>query len=735
MRSYARYLLALSALFAQQEGWCGFREYEEILLREAPEIRLREALLEQARKLIGHRRAQHENLRCITSQHVIPVVVHVIYSDASNMIPFERVWGQMLRVFEDFRRVPETSGYSDAGADSEIEFSLATKDPNGRPSTGVVYWRFDAAPLNWTSPDFCRETQDESMKRATAWDPSKYLNIWVVPRLCIDPSRGTNCTECNRVAGYAYYPTAPAARFGTVIGANFFWGSGGGRADRTLVHELGHNLWLAHTFENGCGTTDCQNSGDRVCDTPPTSQASGNFVVRRQNTCTNDSPDQPDNLRNYMEYVPDADMTHFTEGQIDRAYTAISSNTLLTPLVQPNLRLLTGTGPYGYVKAYFTAWPPVACVGQPVRLYSYSMGMPHLYNWTLTGRRETYTATTQCPTFTITQADTYTVRLIVENLSGRRDTLIKDKYLVIQDAALPLPYRESFESSSFPPVHSYIYNPDRRQTWHRTTSALPPHGAYGQSPSSAALRFFDYRHYHEKDSWITPPLDLSPYTRPEVQIRLRFSYAYACLTYENTGGTPPSYRTDYEDMLSIYVSADCGNTWQKVWEKAGRALATIPNSCIEAVGSIPNTARFSPDTHRWRTDTILITSFKGNRRVRIRFEGTGGWGNNLFIDSIVVDTFHRFVPNNPSYLPTSASFVENSYVYENKLHLRLRYTLPYLSLSLYDIGGREVWHFTEVSLPAGESTFSLPQGLSEGVYFLRIEGAGEIHTLKYWHSP
>ncbi|GIV25652.1 MAG: hypothetical protein KatS3mg026_1344 [Bacteroidia bacterium] len=25
----------------------------------------------------------------------------------------------------------------------EIEFSLATKDPSGNPTTGVVYWRYD----------------------------------------------------------------------------------------------------------------------------------------------------------------------------------------------------------------------------------------------------------------------------------------------------------------------------------------------------------------------------------------------------------------------------------------------------------------------------------------------------------------------------------------------------------------------------------------------------------------
>lgn len=104
------------------------------------------------------------------------------------------------------------------------------------------------------------------MKTATAWPHDRYLNIWVVPAIC---GFSGDCADCSGIAGYAYYPDIGAPWYGSVVAAQFIGGSLTGRGGRTLVHELGHNLGLAHPFEGGCGTTDCHTSGDEVCDTPP----------------------------------------------------------------------------------------------------------------------------------------------------------------------------------------------------------------------------------------------------------------------------------------------------------------------------------------------------------------------------------------------------------------------------------------------------------------------------------
>lgn len=52
----------------------------------------------------------------------------------------------MQRLFEDFRRIPGRLGFTPKGVDMDIDFSLATLAPDGQPTTGIVYWRYDAPP-------------------------------------------------------------------------------------------------------------------------------------------------------------------------------------------------------------------------------------------------------------------------------------------------------------------------------------------------------------------------------------------------------------------------------------------------------------------------------------------------------------------------------------------------------------------------------------------------------------
>lgn len=225
----------------------------------------------------------------------IPVVVHVIQNTSgTGNLSNALVQSQITVLNEDFRAIASTPGAG--GVDTKIEFFLATTDPNGAPTTGIVHytnntWFADAGNY-WTT---------------TAWNTARYLNIYT-----------------NQAGGaLGYVPDLPQG--GGVLGTSADRvvieyrafgrpGLGGSPYDRgrTASHEVGHYLGLFHTFDSGCGTASCYTTGDRICDT--TSEANARFGCPVGAV----SCGTPDPIRNYMDYTDDTCMTGFTAEQARR---------------------------------------------------------------------------------------------------------------------------------------------------------------------------------------------------------------------------------------------------------------------------------------------------------------------------------------------------------------------------------------------------------------------------------
>ena len=138
---------------------------------------------------------------------------------------------------------------------------------------------------------------------------SGYINIVVKPNtglLGYSPLGGNG-------AGEALVVDAGAFGIGTSCGN--VGGSAPFNLGRTLTHEMGHYLLLDHIWGNGC------NVDDGVADTP--SQQSENYDCPSfgSSSCSTN-----DMFMNYMDYVNDACMYMFSNGQSTRMENYVASN-------------------------------------------------------------------------------------------------------------------------------------------------------------------------------------------------------------------------------------------------------------------------------------------------------------------------------------------------------------------------------------------------------------------------
>jgi hypothetical protein len=230
----------------------------------------------------------------------IPVVVHVITrTNGLGFISDSMVQSQIDVLNEDFLSLPGSPG--SPGTDSNIEFYLATVDPDGNSTDGITR----STSNSWYN-------DRGNYKSSLSWDTNRYLNIY------------TNTAD--GYLGYAYIPNSSNVVGTSTDGVVINWQAFGRNSPlepydqgRTATHEVGHYLGLYHTFQGGCASASgCYSNGDLICDTTP--EGSPNYSGCSRSSCGSSDP-----VKNYMDYSEDLCMNNFTPDQANRMRCTIEN--------------------------------------------------------------------------------------------------------------------------------------------------------------------------------------------------------------------------------------------------------------------------------------------------------------------------------------------------------------------------------------------------------------------------
>lgn len=223
----------------------------------------------------------------------IPVIFNLLYNSSEENISHSQIQSQVDVLNEDYSGLNKDYDNSNPfnsmrAGDTKIRFSIA------------LILRKHTSVKSWSVDDKMKTTQ----YGFTPYRPDQYLNIWI-------------CNLGGKTLGYAQFPGDKVETDGVVLDYSVVGRGSTMKAPynlgRTATHEVGHWLNLYHIW----GDTKC--GDDKVGDTPKSNAANyGCPKVGHKSTCFEK---QIEMTMNYMDYVDDACMYMFSQGQRERVWT------------------------------------------------------------------------------------------------------------------------------------------------------------------------------------------------------------------------------------------------------------------------------------------------------------------------------------------------------------------------------------------------------------------------------
>ena len=607
--------------------------------------------------------------------YVIPIVFHILHNYGEENISDAQVLDQVRILNRDFRRtnadtVNIVPAFQGMAADIEVEFRLPSIDPNGNCTNGIDRVQ---TMLTYSA---------NNQSKINGWPNNKYLNVWVA-----------NSLENTGAAAYAHYPGGNNAVDG-IMNLHSYLGSIGTSSEgrsRTLTHEIGHYLNLAHVW----GSTNSPGvaCGDvNVSDTPEPKGWSS--CVPTGSLC---NPPIVENVQNYMEYSFCEYM--FTEGQKTRMRATLNSsvsgrNNLWTPA---NL-LATGVtqGPQVCTPiADFNVNKRLACEGGDITFYDLS------WNATVANRVWSFpggvpsTSTDSAPVVNYPVAGNYSASLTVSTATGA-DSITRSSLVYITGSQqTSVPFVESFEdTASFPGATGFILNEDNGTTWARVTNAA--------SAGSASIRINNYTNVSGQiDDWVMPTLDFSNITSPVV------------MTFDVANAQRDSTSND---RLTFSGSLNCGANWIPRYNKSGTSLSTATSLVV---------TNFTPNATQWRQESLSLNPFKLLPNIRFKFSNISDRGNNTYIDNINITGMIVSV-DEIDEIQLGFALYPNPTTEGSTVQFKLSKKQS-VSLEVKNILGQTISNIINGELDGGLHEIKLPS-LPKGIYMIDLYTGNKHHV-------
>lgn len=540
----------------------------------------------------------------VSAIFTIPVIFHIVHSNPSAITnaQIQAQLDTLNKAFSgtngDTARIP--SYFISLFGRSGIRFCLAQRTPEGESTNGI-----DRVTTSKTS----FSVDDDGVKYPSAggvaaWDPSRYLNVWI-------------CTISTNILGYATFPgDGIEAEQGIVIdyrslpGSTFTNYNGG----KSLVHETGHYFNLYHIWGDDNGA--CSGT-DYVDDTPNQAiSTTGCLSGIRTDNCTPSGNGIM--YQNYMDYSYDACMVMFTNQQISRAETALTlyrSSLLTSDACEPiNLKdldaqlLLINEPAQRLCSPSFT--PVITIKNKGAQVLS-SLNITIKIDGVIVGTSSwtgslarTLSIETSLRSFTASVGN-HTLSITVSEPNANQDQAPDDNTLTLAfQYYLPTDtVSESFETIAFPPAGWDVLNRDQGTTWQRITGVA--------KSGNASVRINNSENTTgQKDELRLPDLTIASTVDTSY---LSFQLASAAF---NAASIP--------DTLEIGVSTDCGDSYTTIYKKWGSSLTT----------TTATENSFSPSAADWRKDSVDLSRYIGTAGLLIAFKYSHEQANNIYLDDI-----------------------------------------------------------------------------------------------------